>query len=194
MGVLAGKAVGSMFDWKAKETNGLKEIARPSQATDAVTAGTVTVGAVAALAPGERLLIEGMRLAFAGRSPQSLFCLACGEVAGETACHGLEGFLNLLRGSARRALWLPTPATPGIVTQERAVLDLVAAIQAGHEVLVAALLAWLFPATHVEAVRVHVRLLASALGVAGVRLPLSAPARLQPPIAGKVPPAFACVV
>ncbi|MBN4016536.1 hypothetical protein JYT88_01790 [Rhodospirillaceae bacterium AH-315-P19] len=135
-----------------------------------------------------------MRLAFAGRSPQSLFCLACGEVAGETACHGLDGFLNLLRGSARRPLWLPVPTAARVTTQERVVLDLVAAIQADHGAWAAALLVWLFPATHVEAVLVHVRLLASALGVAGVRLPLRAPARPQAPIAGKAPRLFACVV
>jgi len=183
-----------MFDWQAKKTNGFKEIAPSSTAAGAVTTGAVATGTVAALAPEERLLIEAMRLAFAGRSPQRLFCLACGEVAGETACHGLDGFLHLLRGSARRALWLPAPTAARVATQERAVLDLVAAIQAGHGAWVAALLAWLFPAAHVEAVLVHIRLLASALGVAGVRLPLSTPTRLQSPIAGKAPRAFAYVV
>ena len=123
-----------------------------------------------------------MRLAQLGESPRTLFCLALGEVAGVTAAHGLEGFLRLLAGAARRPVRLPGPGAAGISVPERLLLDLVAAMQADHAALSAGLLAWLFPSANVRAAAMHARLLASALASVERRLPVRAPA--PPPMGG----------
>ncbi len=152
------------------------------------------VGEIAGLAPEERLLLEAFRSAFAGEPPRALLCLALGEVAGDTAAHALEGFLRSLRGSARRAFWLPAPSTARVAAQERLLLDLVAATQAGHATLSAALLSWLFPTAQAQAAAVPVRLLSSALAAADLYLPLCLPVRAQAQSFEKGARAFACVV
>ncbi|MCE2510264.1 MAG: hypothetical protein J4G10_04735 [Alphaproteobacteria bacterium] len=148
----------------------------------------------AALGPEARLLLEAVRLAAAGESPRPLLCLALGEVAGVTAAHALEGFLRLLARAARRVPRLPPPMTKTVALPERLLLDLVAALQADHATLSAALLAWLFPAEEVRAAAMHARLLAAALASAERRLPLNVPAPPPAPRAKQVERALALVV
>jgi len=108
---------------------------------------------------------------------RTLFLLACGLSQAEGAMRGLEGLFSTLARHARRELGLHRPACPAVSADERAILGLVEALQAGRQAHAEALARWLVPVS----ARVQLRRYAALLGEALARSDLYlAPAKPVP--------------
>lgn len=124
------------------------------------TADDIAAGSVAEDGrSGERLLLWGLRRCAFGcgdpRVVEAAFCDACGCEAGRLAYVGLRAFLVLLTLYGRRRLRLGPPGHAGATADERALLALFAAAEAGAAAELEARLAWLLrPDPAVDAGRI----------------------------------------
>lgn len=112
------------------------------------TVDGISAGGIPADGPsGERLLLWGLRRCAFGcgdpRVVEAAFCDACGCEAGRLAYVGLRAFLVVLTLYGRRRLRLGPPGHAGATADERALLALFAAAEAGAAAELEARLVWL---------------------------------------------------
>lgn len=102
----------------------------------------------------------------------STLWLACGIAHAEIAILGMEGLSNALISHTRRALRIHRPGCCTLTSDERTILDLIAAHQVPHTGYAAALTRWLVPSTVATPLRTSAKLLAHALQEKDQILPL----------------------
>ncbi|HVJ55532.1 MAG TPA: hypothetical protein VM689_23935 [Aliidongia sp.] len=135
------------------------------------------------IGPGARVLVCAWRkiVTAGGECPLVYrdFADFCGEDAGEVlATFGT--FLRVLAYASRRKLRVGHPGSTDITGDERQILAMLAAAQAGEADLLAAHLCWLARTELRHALTLAIRALGSALGANGLELPLpSAPKAAQ---------------
>lgn len=103
---------------------------------------------------------------------RTLWRIACGLVAMESAIRGFEGMVAALAGSARRALDIEPVAESRVSRDELAVVSLLAALQHGASSHAERLAVWLVRATGRRELSAQADRLAGALAVAGRPLAL----------------------
>ncbi len=127
----------------------------------------------------EHLLVWTWRRIAAGQDGCLLiareFALACGEDAAEVYAT-LRTFLRALACTCRRRLRVGSPGSPSLTGDERQLLTLIAAAQAGGAAHFEAHLRWLARDTHREALAIATRALGTALLANDLRLSLPAAA------------------
>jgi hypothetical protein len=144
---------------------------------DAARAAPAAPHSLAALSYGEHFLIWVLRRIASGRGNCPLmareFVDACGAAAGEArAAYGW--FLEELARAGRRHLQLGIPGWPALTLDERLVLAVFAAAQAGELARLRAHLAWLFKGESSASLETAAGVVAAALARNGHRLPLPA--------------------
>jgi hypothetical protein len=155
--------------------------------------------ALGRLGIAEQLVIFLLRLRCAGPEHEGAIACAlrvvCGLARVEQALDALDGLVRALDRCGRRPLRLHGPTHDAISADERALLTLVAAHQAGHDDLAAALAAWLVTAQGQPALAEEAGRFARAIATGADDLPLPpmpgprvdrAPARCRAPLAAVV--------
>lgn len=128
------------------------------------------------LTAGEQalVLLFRQRLEGEGTLPQvrTLLYLACGVSGVEAALGSFERMFGLLARHARRVLGFHRATCEAVSTDERAVLALVAAHQAGRAALAEGLARWLVPGVLAGELGAHAGVLARALAGRSRYLPV----------------------